>query len=218
MPEAMHTRPDSELITSGRNGDRSAISELFERYYPASIRVARRILGSEEDARDVVQSAYLAAFEHFDTYRAEAQFNTWMTRIVKNQCLMHLRRPERRRACPILDNGEAKDAIIALAQRTPTPEDLAWRGEVNRAFSKAAGKLPKILQEVYELVSVSGFCINEAAHTLGLTVPATKTRLFRAQRRMRPELERRFAAHIRHNTPTLPRDRNRVFDPSQIAA
>ena len=218
MPEAMHTRPDSELITCGRNGDRSALSELFERYYPSSIRVARRILGSDEDARDVVQSAYLAAFAHFDTYRGEAQFNTWMTRIVKNHCFMHLRRPERRRACPIVEHGEVKDAIMALARRTPTPEDLAWRGEVDAAFSKAACRLPKILQDVYTLVSVSGFCLNEAAHTLGLTLPATKTRLFRAQRRLRPELARRFAAHTRHNAPTVPPGRNRTFEPSRIAA
>jgi RNA polymerase sigma-70 factor (ECF subfamily) len=214
----MHTRPDSELISDGRNGDRRALSDLFERYYLSSMRIAGRILGPYEDARDVVQSAYLAAFEHFDTFRGEAQFKTWITQIVKNECFMHLRRPERRRVCPIPDEGQMKDAVMALTGRTPTPEDLAWRGEVDAAFCKAASELPKTLKDVYTLVTVFGFCVREAAQTLGLTIPATKTRLFRAQHRIRSKLVTRLAGHTPYKTAIAFNRADGTIAPTRIAA
>jgi RNA polymerase sigma-70 factor (ECF subfamily) len=189
---------------------------LFERHYPSSIRIARRILGSDEDARDVVQSAYLAAYQHFGTFRGEAQFHTWITKIVKNQCFMHLRRPARRYICAVLDQDEVRDAVMAQACQTPTPEDLAWKSEVDAALSNAADQLPKSLQDVYTL-SVLGFRNSEAAHTLGLTVPAVKARLFRAQHRMRSELKRRLLVHSPHKTSPVV-NRRRVVAPSKIAA
>jgi RNA polymerase sigma-70 factor (ECF subfamily) len=208
---------DSELVSSGRNGDTQALSELFERHYPSSIRIARRILGCDEDARDVVQSAYLAAFQHLGTFRGEAQFHTWITKIVKNQCFMHLRRPSRRYICAVLDQDETRDAVMALAQQTPTPEDLAWKSQVDAALAGAAGQLPKSLQEVYTLVSELGLRNSEAAHTLGLTLPAVKARLFRAQHRMRSELTRRLGVHKPHETSTVFKGR-RAAAQHQIAA
>lgn len=116
---------DSELLADGRNGDRQALSDLFERHYTSSLRVARRILRSNEEAYDAVQSAYLAAFGHLHGFRGDAQFNTWMTRIVMNQCFIYLRRPERRRVYANLEDEYGRDGVCALAERTPTPEDLA---------------------------------------------------------------------------------------------
>ena len=104
---------------------------------------------------------------------------------------------------------------MALADRTPTPEDLAWRRELDCAFSLAAGKLPKRLQDVYTLCCTSGLSVREAAHTLGLTVPATKARLFRAQHRMQSELGKRLVVEPQRKTsgagpPTIARSRMRL--------
>jgi RNA polymerase sigma-70 factor (ECF subfamily) len=181
-------RLDSELLADGRNGDRQALSELFERHYTSSLGVARRILRSSEEAHDAVQSAYLAAFEHLQGFRGDAQFNTWMTRIVMNQCFIYLRRPERRRVYANLEEEYGLNGVCALADRTPTPEELAWRRELDCALSVAAGKLPKRLLDVYTLCCTARLSVKEAAHKLGPTLPATKTRLFRAQHRMQSEL------------------------------
>src|ERR1035441_2868709 len=205
--EAVQPRLDSELLADGRNGDGQALSELFERHYSSSIRVARAILGSDEEAFDAVQSAYLAAFEHLRSFRGDAQFKTWITRIVKNQCFTYLRRPERRNVRTNPDENEIRAAEVALAHRTPTPEDLAWRRELNSALSDAAGELPKRLQDVYTLCYVAGFHVREAAAILGLTMPATKTRLFRAQLRMRSALRRSLAMHAQTKT-TIARPRH----------
>ena len=80
----MHPRSESELIVDGRNGVRQALPDLFERHYRSSVRIARRVLHSDDEALDVVQSAYLAAFQHFGSFRGEASFSTWIARIVKN--------------------------------------------------------------------------------------------------------------------------------------
>lgn len=191
--KSMQQHADSELITEGRNGDAQALSVLFERHYSSSIRVARRILGSDEQVFDAVQSAYLAAFEHFPSFRGEAQFNTWITRIVQNECFMYLRQSERRRFRTNADENETIAAEVALAHRTPTPEDLAWWREVDSALSDAAGNLPKSLQDVYILCCITGFPIREAAAMLGLTMAATKARLFRARHQMRSAVGTRLA-------------------------
>jgi RNA polymerase sigma-70 factor, ECF subfamily len=175
------------------------LSELFERYYASSMRVARRTLRSDEEARDAVQSAYLAAFKHFRSFRGDAAFNTWITRIVKNECFMYLRRPERRTVCSNFEDNGIRAEVVALGDRTPTPEDLAWRSEIDAALSDAAGKLPQGLRDVYSLCCIAGCTVAEAAETLGLTVAATKTRLFRAQHRMRSELRRSLVIRTQGN-------------------
>ena len=190
----MRELADSELIAEGRRGDRQALSELFERHYSSSIRLARRILGSDEEASDAVQSAYLAAFQHFRSFRGDAQFKTWITQIVKNQCFMYLRRPDRRYLRKDLDENETRAAEVALAHRMPTPEDLAWQREIDSALSDAAGGLPKRLHDVYILCCHAGFHVREAAAMLDLTMPAAKARLFRAQHQMRSALRARLAS------------------------
>src|ERR1700688_2253395 len=95
--------PERELISQARNGDEDAMVELFRRHYTHSISVARRILPAQEEFLDAVQSAYLSAFRNFRSFRAEASFKTWITRIVLNQCLMRLREPHRHRVTLSLD-------------------------------------------------------------------------------------------------------------------
>jgi RNA polymerase sigma-70 factor (ECF subfamily) len=193
--DAMQQPNESELITRGRHGDRQALSELFERHYRSSVRTARRILHSDDEAMDAVQSAYLAAFQHFGCFRGDAPFSAWITRIVKNQCLAYLRRPERRVLTGLEEEG-GSDGVLSLASLPPTPENLAWSREIAAVVRDAAETLPRRLQDVYILCCLSGHCVKEAAKMLGLTVPATKTRLFRAQHRMRSEVGRRMAMPV----------------------
>ena len=82
---------------------------------------------------------------------------------------------------------------MSRAALPPTPEDLAWSREIADAVWDAAETLPKPLKDVYILRCVSGLCVKDAAKVLGLSHPGTKTRLFRAQHRMRSEVGRRLA-------------------------
>ena len=184
--------PEPQLVGDARNGNRDAIAELFRRHYKHSVAVAHRILPAQEEFLDAVQSAYLSAFRNFQSFRGDASFKTWITRIVLNQCLMRLREPHRRRPTLSLDLPGRDGPPPSIAVDSRTPETLALRAEIESAVAGAVSKLPKALSDVFTRCSVSGLSIRETAEALGLTVPATKTRLFRARSQLRQELQKAF--------------------------
>jgi RNA polymerase sigma-70 factor (ECF subfamily) len=193
----VQAKPELELIADARNGDREAMAELFRRHHPNSIAVARRILPFQEEFLDAVQSAYLSAFLNFKSFRGESSFRTWITRIVINQCLMSRRRQGRKPVFLNLDDSEQGRTALLLAKRQQNPEDLAVRAETANILAHAVAKLPESMSEVFTRCGISGDSISDAAKALGLSVPATKTRLFRARSRMQAALKVRrvhFAA------------------------
>src|SRR5260370_42379669 len=113
--------PESDLISEARNGDEGAMAELFRRHYTHSISVARRMLPAQEEFLDALQSAYLSAFRNFQSFRAEASFKTWITRIVLNQCIIRLREPYRHRITLGLDEPVPGGTLSTMATGlTPT--------------------------------------------------------------------------------------------------
>jgi RNA polymerase sigma-70 factor (ECF subfamily) len=185
----MQTKDEAELIADGQRGDRAAISELFGRHYAFSLRLANRVLRSEEESRDAVQSAFLSAFRHLDSFRGDSTFKTWLGRIVVNQCCMYLRQPGRRQRWVDLDSLYETGAADKLTSTALTPEKLALCGEIGAALADGVSRLPEPLREVFALYSGQGLSLKEVAGILGLTLPAAKTRLFRANLRMRAHLE-----------------------------
>jgi RNA polymerase sigma-70 factor (ECF subfamily) len=198
---SLNEKSEAELVCDARNGIGEAMAELFRRHYPHSVAVARRMLPAQEEFMDAVQSAYLSAFQTFQFFRADASFKTWITRIVVNQCIMHLREPHRRRVTQSLDEVVGGiPRIMAVDLRTP--EDLALRAEIEGALADAIAKLPTALRDVLTRYTVFGLSIRDTAGALGLTVQATKTRLFRARSQLRQELRASFAGSL---TPAMSR-------------
>jgi RNA polymerase sigma factor (sigma-70 family) len=183
--DRMQEKSDLELIACGKDGDRESIAELFRRYYPASLSVARRILHCGDESQDAVQKAYLLAFRHLSKFRGDACFKTWITRIVVNCCLRELREAR----CRITWVRPEDSGIDVLASESPTPEESTWRGEIAEACSDAAQRLPGHLCEVYKLHLVLGLSIKKVAVTLGVTESTAKMRLFRARAGMRSHLK-----------------------------
>ncbi len=136
-----------------------------------------------------------AMAENFQSFRAEASFKTWITRIVMNQCLGLLRKPDRHCITLTLDLSGSHNGQPLIAADSLTPEKLVLKAEISRAVAEAAASLPKPLRDVFTRCS-SGVSIRETATALGLTVPATKTRLFRARSLLRRKLQTKFAGRI----------------------
>ena len=160
-----------------------AINELFAQHYKASLRTAYRILRSNQDSEDVVQTAYCAGFRHFHRFRGESSFKTWVTRIVVNCCLMQLRE---RRARPRV---ALDDVQPALESRAATPETLCYLRQLRAAHTNAASKLPPNLKDVYGPCLIADIEVPTVAHQLGLTATAAKSRLFRARRKVERDLQ-----------------------------
>jgi RNA polymerase sigma-70 factor (ECF subfamily) len=163
-----------------------AVNALFAQHYEASLRVARRILRSREDSEDAVQTAYCAAFRNLHTFRGEASFKTWITKIVVNCCLKQVRK---RRARPWLALDDAKHALYTIESQTVTPETLCCWRELQAAHAGAASRLPQGLQDVYVPCAISGLELREVADRLGLTPVAAKARLSRARRKVENSLQ-----------------------------
>ena len=191
----MSDKPEFQLIADSRNGDPDAMAELFSRHYSWSVSIARRIVSASDESSDAVQSAYLCAFRRFNSFRGDSSFKAWITRIVINQSIMHVRRSARRKGFISLDDSDFGTAPVEVPDVAPSPEDLVHTSEVRRKVFETVARLPESLRETFELCAITGLSIAEAASALGISVSATKTRLFRARSFMRSELE-----SLRENT------------------
>jgi RNA polymerase sigma-70 factor (ECF subfamily) len=133
--------------------------------------------------------AYFLALRRLETFRGEASFKTWISRIVVNCCLLQLREARRRASWVRLDDRRGNIGPTILPSHAPTPERATWSREISSAFSAAVAKLPKHLRDAYTLFEISGMSLAEVASKLELSVSATKTRVFRARAGIRRSLQ-----------------------------
>jgi RNA polymerase sigma-70 factor (ECF subfamily) len=174
----------AELIAAAQRGDRSAFDELVRQSFVDTFTLARRITGNEEDARDVVQEAYIRAWRGIGKFRGEAQFSTWMYRITANAATTHVKRRRRHRAESLDDVAEPSDTRIE-SQPAAMAESAASLDRLAAALDELPPKLRSVvvLKDVYDLPHES------IADELGISVTAAKVRLHRARRRLRDVLE-----------------------------
>jgi len=173
----------AELIAAAQQGDREAFDELVRQTFVDTFTLACRLTGNEEDARDVVQDAYLRAWRAIGKFRGEAQFSTWMYRITANASATHMRKRQRHRTERLDDVAEPVD-MRADAEPANVVESADALGRVAAAIDDLPGKLRTVvvLKDVYDLP-------HEAiAEELGISVAAAKVRLHRARRRLRDSL------------------------------
>ena len=163
------------------------MGELFSRSYQKSLRIANRILASRQDSEDAVQDAYCSALEHIGTFRNDASFSTWVTRIVVNSCHETIRKPFRR-MLPISD--EILESRTSGKGETlgRSPEAFTSDRQVAAAVNLALSRLPTELLLPFKLFTYSELSIADVAATLDLSVAAVKSRIYRARLRLRQGL------------------------------
>jgi RNA polymerase sigma-70 factor, ECF subfamily len=169
-----------ELIAAAQSGDRGAFDELVRRTFVDTFTLARRLTGNEEDARDVVQEAYLRAWRAIGKFRGEAQFSTWMYRITANAASTHVRKRNRHRVEPLDEVAEPAD-VRPDAQ----PAAAAESADSLQRIAVALDELPPKLRSLVVLKDVYGLPHEVIAEELGISVPAAKVRLHRARRKLR---------------------------------
>jgi RNA polymerase sigma-70 factor (ECF subfamily) len=174
----------AELIAAAQSGDRRAFDELVRQSFTDTFTLARRITGNEEDARDVVQDAYLRAWRGIGKFRGDAQFSTWMYRITANAAVTHVKRRRRQRAEPLDEVNEPADLRLESQ-----PAALAETGEALDRLAAALDELPSKLRSVVVLKDVYDLPHDAIAEELGITVTAAKVRLHRARRKLRDVLD-----------------------------
>lgn len=172
-----------ELVDSARHGDHRAFEELVRRTSADTYTLAFRLTGDEEDARDVVQEAYLRAHRGIRRFRGDAQFSTWLHRITANCAVTLLTRRGRHRHDPLPDDPAIPDVHPHRDPAERADVD-ALRGELQAALLELPDKLRTVivLRDIYDLP-------HEAiARELDISETAAKVRLHRARKRLRERL------------------------------
>jgi RNA polymerase sigma-70 factor, ECF subfamily len=186
--------PDAEeklLLMAVRTGHSTAFGDLVERHAGRIRRMALRITRNREDAEDVVQECFKSAFAHFDSFRGQSRFSTWLTRIAVNCALMKIR-TRRRELVPLDDSLEALGAVRYrhVLRSSLTPEERYSRRELERILADEIARLKQGFQEPVLLCHMAGLKTTEAARVLGISNSAVKARLYRARQALRIRLER----------------------------
>lgn len=182
--------PEEVVIERVRNGEAALYEILMRRYNQRLYRITRSILGDGLEAEDVMQEAYVRAYEHLDTFAGEAKFSTWLTKIALYEAL---RRARRRGRTEDLDSIlETKGHTMAhIIRDGDDPERQAYDHELKLVLERAVDALPEIFRAVFVLRTVEGLNVAETAACLELTEETVKTRLHRARAFLRKELQRR---------------------------
>lgn len=194
--EENERHPDLALIDQVRGGDFAAFDELVRKYERRVFRIAQHITQNHEDAEDVVQDAFLKAYQKLDTFHGDSKFYTWLVRIAVNESLMKLRKRKTGRTVSIDEDIETEEGSVArdIADWGPDPEMQYEQSELKEILKKTINGLPAGFRVVFVLRDVEGLSTEETAETLGLSVPAVKSRLLRARLQLRERLNRYFRA------------------------
>jgi RNA polymerase sigma-70 factor, ECF subfamily len=194
MSSPIEIDDEAAIVAQARLGDAKAFSELLRRYEGKIFRLALHITQNREDAEDVLQEAFLKAYEHLDQFQGQSKFYTWIVRIAVNQALMKLRKRKSDRSVSLdetIDTGE--DTVAReIAAWDENPEQQYSREEINQILSSAIDGLAPIYRAVFVLRDVDDLSTEETAEALELSVPAVKSRLLRARLQLRDKLTRYF--------------------------
>jgi RNA polymerase sigma-70 factor (ECF subfamily) len=185
---------ESLLVARARSGDAAAFTELVNRYERKIYRLAKHITQNDEDAEDVLQEAFLKAYEHLDTFQGNSKFYTWIVRIAVNEALMRLRKRRSDRTVPLdepIDTGE-ETVAREIAVWEDNPEQRYSREEMHDILDQAVQTLKPDFRTVFVLRDIEELSTEETAESLGISVPAVKSRLLRARLALREKLTRQF--------------------------
>jgi RNA polymerase sigma-70 factor, ECF subfamily len=183
---------DTQLVDRAKRGDQGAFDELVRRHRPTCVNLATSILRDRGEAEEEAQNACWKAFLYISQFRGEADFSTWLLRIVENQCLMLIRKKRRAEFVP-LDNRDPDrgNESLQLPARDPDPEGELGRREVLDALKTEIRRVPPLLRNVILMRDLEELPMSDLAARLGITVAAAKSRLQRA----RAELRQRMLRH-----------------------
>ncbi len=169
-------------------GDAGAFDQLVVRWDRKIRGAAYRVLGSDDEAREVSQEAFLKAFRNLQTFKREARFSSWLYQIALNLCRDRLRR---RRGRQFVSLDAVAEVVPARLRAEPSALELVESRDLARAIAAAVDGLPEEQREVVVLKEYEELTFPEVAEVLGIPVSTVKTRLYRALTQLRSRLESR---------------------------
>jgi RNA polymerase sigma-70 factor (ECF subfamily) len=183
------TWTDEELVARSRGGDVDSFNQLILRWERPIYALAYRVIGREEDARDVCQETFLRAFRALPGFKGEAKFSSWIYRIALNLCRDWIRRQRR---APTMQMPEGVDPVELASEGGPVEsiEDLVSRRELTAVVEEAMALLPDEQRTAIILKEYHGMTFQEIADMQGCPLSTVKTRLYQGLSVLRRHLEK----------------------------
>jgi len=183
---------DAELVRRALARDGAAFRTIMERYNRRLYRIARGILRNDSEAEDVVQEAYVGAFAHLQDFRGESSLATWLSRITINEALGRLRRDRPAVDLAVAEAQRSEAQIIQFPQTGADPERTMAQRQILQLVERATDNLPEMFRIVFVTRVIEGMSVEETADLLGLRPETVKTRLHRARRLVREQLDKQI--------------------------
>lgn len=180
---------DEELVARSAGGDTESFNQLVLRWERPIFALAYRVIGREEDARDVVQETFLRAFRSLGGFKGQSKFSSWLYRIALNLCRDWIRRERR---APFVATPEGIDVIELAGETGPSEsiEEVVSRRDLGRAVARAMSVLSEDQRTALILKEYQGLTFQEIADLQGCPLSTVKTRLYQGLTVLRRELAR----------------------------
>ena len=179
---------DEEVVARVLAGETSMFEIVMRRYNQRLYRVARAILRNDSEAEDVMQDAYVRAYEHLDQFAGRAKFSTWLTRIAVHEALTRQRLGNRYQELEPMSEGDGGDPMDGFASMALNPEEQASNAQLRSLLEEAVEKLPDAYRTVFMLRDVEEMSTTDSATVLEITEENVKVRLHRARALLRKSL------------------------------
>jgi RNA polymerase sigma-70 factor (ECF subfamily) len=178
---------DDEVVARVLGGETSMFEIVMRRYNQRLYRVARAILRNDGEAEDVMQDAYVRAYEHLDQFAGRAKFSTWLTRIAVHEALARQRRGNRYQELEPMSESD-RDPMDGFASMALTPEEQVSNSEIRSLLEKAVESLPDAYRTVFVLRDIEEMSTTDTANALEISEENVKVRLHRARALLRKTL------------------------------
>ena len=203
---------DAQLVQRALKREGSAFRAIMQKYNQRLYRIARGILRNDAEAEDAVQEAYVNAFTHLESFRGDSSLPTWLARITMNEALGRLR--TRRPTVDITEiEGHRTAAEIIqfpLTSECDDPERTMAQRQILQLVEQATDNLPEVYRIVFITRVIEGMSVEDTAEILGLRPETVKTRLHRARRLVREQLDKQIGPVLMDAFPFAGRRCERV--------
>lgn len=218
QPRAKQAAPaaldDIELVRRVLAGDADAFRTIMQRHNRRLYRIARSVLRNNTEAEDAVQEAYVSAFAHLAGYRGESSLAAWLARIAMNEALGRLRHRRSTVDLATLEETRTEAEILQfpLSAQSDDPERTMAQRQILQLVEQATDDLPEPYRLVFVTRVIEGMSVEETADLLGIKPETVKTRLHRARRLVRDQLNKKIGPVLMDAFPFAGRRCNRMTD------
>jgi len=182
---------DKLLVKRSKSGDIEAFEQLIFDYQKKAYNIALRVMGNQEDAKDMCQEAFIRIFKSIEGFKEQSSFSTWMYRIVTNVCLDEIRKKKKSETVSLDGTYETENGQIHFetVSDDDTPEEAYIRIEKKRIVLKSINELSEEYKTVIVLRDIQGFSYEEIANILCCSIGTVKSRINRGRNTLKDKLK-----------------------------